>query len=78
MARLREPGTQSAAIPAVEVTESVPQPLDRYRVELNCPTPLSEKVMEVEAHNEAEAKAIYCRANGISDSIHSWKITRIR
>lgn len=49
----------------------------KYRVELNCPTPLAHKVLEIEARSEAEAREEFCRRNGISDSIHKWTITRI-
>ena len=49
----------------------------RYRVELNCPTPLAHPILEVEAADEAGAKLAFCEANGICDSTHPWKVTRV-
>lgn len=48
----------------------------RYRVGLVCPTPLLHRELVVEAANETDAKAKFCEANGISDSVHPWTIER--
>ena len=48
----------------------------RYRVVLVCPTPLMHAMMVVEAKSEDEAKKKFMEANGISDSVHHWTITR--
>lgn len=49
----------------------------KYRVQLNCPTPIEFRVLEVEANDEAEAWLKYCEANGISDSVHERSIELI-
>lgn len=49
----------------------------RWRVSLVCPTPLQWPTLEVEAENEAEARAAFCEKNGISGSVHTWTVERI-
>lgn len=48
-------------------------PLERYRVSLECPTPLGHNPCEVEATSEQGAKQRFLLANGISDS--EWPFT---
>ena len=48
-----------------------------FSVALNCPTALAHPTLEIEALTEAEAKAEFCKLNGISDSVHAWTITRL-
>ena len=61
--------------PAVEREPEAPAS-PRYRVSLACPTPLAFPSLEVEARNEQEARALFCKANGISDSVHNWSVVR--
>lgn len=62
-----------------EPTEEAPvlAELPRWRVALNCPTPLTHKELVVEGRTEEEAKQAFCAANGISDSIHPWTVERL-
>ena len=48
--------------------------LNRFRVTLNCPTPVAHPELEVEAEDEAAAWKQFCTANGISSSDHPRKI----
>ena len=63
-------------LPVAETLAQVPVP-GKYRVELNCPTPLAHPVMEVDAASEGHARKLFCEANGIDDSVHPWKVTRV-
>jgi hypothetical protein len=47
-----------------------PTPPARFRVTLNCPTPVAHPELEVEADDEAAAWKEFCAANGISGSEH--------
>lgn len=58
-------------------TASSAQPRSRYKVALVCPTPLLHKELVVEADTEDQARSEFCKANGISGSIHPWTITRV-
>lgn len=59
--------------------QEAPEPAaPRFRVTLNCPTPLMHQTLEVEADTEVQAKAAFCRANGISDSVHTWTVERVQ
>jgi len=49
----------------------------KYRVHLNCPTPIEFRILDVEAKDEQEAWKKYCEANGISDSVHEKTIELI-
>lgn len=60
-----------------EPEPAVPEGPARWRVGLVCPTPLAFPSLEVEARNETEARAEFCKRNGISGSVHSWTIERI-
>jgi hypothetical protein len=73
MAKTRE-GAQAQPEAPVAQQELTPC---RYRVELICPTPLAHRVLEIEAADEGQARAKFCEANGICDSVHQWKITRV-
>jgi hypothetical protein len=53
---------------------AAPKRPTRYRVTLACPTPLLHRTLEVEAPGEEQAKLAFCKANGISDSVHPWTI----
>lgn len=68
-----QPPDQEAGQEAEQEIEGPP----RWRVALRCPTPLAHASLEVEAISEAEAKAKFCQANGISDSVHDWTIERL-
>lgn len=46
----------------------------RWCVFLNAPTPVAHNPLVVDGHNEAEAKAEFCRVNCISGSEHPWTI----
>lgn len=64
-------------LPAPVAPAPAERPLRRWRVSLTCPTPLAHREMEIEAADEHAAKAEFCRVNGITDSIHPWKVERI-
>lgn len=49
----------------------------RYRVSLSCPTPLAHQTLTVEARSDAEARAAFNAANGISGSDHTYTVTRV-
>lgn len=49
----------------------------RYRVTLNCPTPLAHRTLDIEADNEQEAWGLFMVANGIRDSRHERTIEKI-
>jgi len=73
MAKKKEVKAEPVAVVepvAVKVEVAVEVKAPKYRVHLNCPTPIEFRVLEVEASNEAEAWKKYCEANGISDSVH--------
>jgi hypothetical protein len=46
-----------------------------HTVHLACPTPLTINPMKVETSDPSEAWREFCKANGISDSIHEKTIT---
>ena len=48
----------------------------RFRVNLNCPTPLAQPEMEIEADFEEDARRQFMEANGISGSDCPWTIER--
>lgn len=48
-----------------------------WRVSLDCPTPIEHRTLDVEAGSQDEAKAKFCKANGISDSEHQFSYARI-
>jgi hypothetical protein len=49
----------------------------RFRVTLQCPTPIASAELEVDAADEAAAWRAFCAANGISDSEHPRTIVRV-
>ncbi len=49
----------------------------RFRVTLQCPTPIACAELDVEAVDEAAAWRAFCAANGISDSEHARTIVRV-
>ena len=51
-------------------TASPPAASTRFRVTLNCPTPVAHPELDVEADDAAAAWNQFCAANGISDSEH--------
>lgn len=53
-------------------------PKRRWRVTLNCPTPLQFPSLEVEAGTDEDAKAAFCKANNISGSAHDWQVEEVR
>jgi hypothetical protein len=65
--------------------DSPPQTVDRgdapvrsrFRVTLECPTPLVCAELEVEAADESAAWREFCAANNISDSEHPRTIVRV-
>ena len=70
------PADPGAAAPAD--TGSAPAPRGtRYRVALQCPTPIPHPVLEVEADDDDEAWQKFCAANGISDSEHKRTILKM-
>lgn len=80
MAKQKDSRSEVAQAPppqGVEEASTFQPALPRYRVELNCPTPILHRSLEVEAAGEDAAKAEFCKANNISGSNHPWKITRL-
>ncbi len=75
------PTKQAAALKAAEEeTKASATPargLRRYRVNLNCPTPLRDPTFVVEAASEDEAKAKFERHNGICGSVHPYTVTEV-
>lgn len=67
------------------VQEELPEPpatmpsysLPRWRVSLAAQTPIAFPSLELEAADEAAAKAEFCRRNGITESTCPWTIERI-
>lgn len=58
-----------SATAAVEAGVAVKAaPLPRFKVRLNCPTPLVHKELVVEAATDEAAWKAFCAANGISGS----------
>lgn len=49
----------------------------RYRVSLDCPTPLAHASLEVEAATPEEARALFDQSNGISGSEHAYTVTKV-
>lgn len=49
----------------------------KYRVALNCPTPLAHRELDIEADNEEDAKKKFCEANTISGSDHTWRVEKV-
>ena len=49
----------------------------KYRVLLNCPTPLRDKSLVVEAEGEGEATTLFLQHNGISGSDHPITVTEV-
>lgn len=77
IARLEGKGQEQAPAPVpVEQAEAKPG-LPRWRVSCACPTPLKHPVMELSAADQHQAKMAYCAANGISNSVHPWRIERL-
>lgn len=66
------PAPPPAAAPSPPVAA-----LNRYLVELRCPTPLAHPSLEVEAANEDEARAQFCEKNGISGSTQNWSVRKL-
>ncbi len=66
--------TDVAAPGAQPADEPLPT---RFRVTLQCPTPIARAELEVEAADEAAAWRAFCAANGISDSEHARTIVRV-
>ena len=68
--------TPSAA--AVETPEptakEAPAVSSRFRVRLNCPTPLVHKDVVLNAATPEDAKQAFMRLNGISGSGHEWTV----
>ncbi len=78
MAKVKtRPGLLDEA-PAEEMVEAQgPEPMPRWKVSLGCPTLIPFPTLEVEGHNEDEARAAFCKANGISASVHPWTVVRV-
>ena len=49
----------------------------RFRVTLNCPTPVAHPELEVEAETESAAWQQFCAANGITDSVHERMVVEL-
>ena len=49
----------------------------RFRVTLNCPTPIAFPELDVDAVDEIEAWEKFCAANGISHSDHPRTIVKV-
>ncbi len=49
----------------------------RYRVSLNCPTPLRDKTLDVEAAHEGEARLKFDEHNGICGSVHPYSVMEV-
>ena len=72
-----EPGLKELPPQAVEGQEEAAVRSATWRVSLHCPTPLAHPTLDVTATNEEEAKAEFCRRNGISGSVHNWTVERL-
>jgi hypothetical protein len=63
---------------SVEVRDDVPVVAgNRFKVRLECPTPLLHHEAEVSADDEALAWKAFCELNGISGSEHPRTIERV-
>ena len=74
------------AVEAVTVTKepklpkAIPDPSNgprKYRVSLNCPTPLRDKSLVLEAEGEGEATKVFLKHNGISGSDHPITVVEV-
>ncbi len=71
------PKPEPTDLPAPSFAEDgAPLPA-RFRVTLQCPTPIASAELEIEAPDEAAAWRAFCAANGISDSEHPRTIVRV-
>ncbi len=78
--RPKKPAAGDGAIVHTPATASTTAPAAgsrRYRVNLNCPTPLRDPTLVVEAFTEDEAKAKFERHNGICGSVHPYTVTEV-
>ena len=62
----------------VEPVAAVEPNVKRFRVALDCPTPLAFRWAVVEADDSEQAKQKFLDPNGISDSVHPFEINEMR
>lgn len=73
----RKPGRPKKVKAEPEAESQAKGGSPRWRVGLNCPTPIEHRTLVVEAGTQDEAKQKFCDANGISDSEHEFSYERV-
>lgn len=69
-------GTATAVLDAPPaLAQAEPPPALRWRVSLDCPTPIKHRTLVLLAPDAVTAKAMFCAANNIGGSAHDWHIT---
>lgn len=67
--------TMTKATPPVAPAPAAPP--RKFRVSLNCPTPLRENPYAVEAGDAEEAKRLFNEHNGICGSVHAYSVSEV-